>query len=169
MSEVNVEELEVRNLQTKDLFKVATILSKCGDKLMKAIRESNIDLGKLGEKAKELGEAEDEKKKKAKEIGKEDEKKEVKDGEEPEEEIDPDIQAFGVQLFSVVLSIAETEIKAFMADLVNMKVAEFDVLPYQAPLVIIEKLAKEEDLPAFFQRATKLVEIFKPSGKKQTV
>jgi len=158
MSDINVEELEPRNLQTKDLFKIATILSKCGDKLMEAMKASNIDLGELGKKAKEMKEAGEGKK-----------AKDVKEGEKTEEaEVDKDVQIFGIQIFSVILSVAESEIKSFMADLVNMKVEEFDVLPYQATLVIIEKLSKKENLLDFFQRATKLVEVFKSSEKKQT-
>lgn len=160
MNDVNVEELEPRSLQTKDLFKMATILNKCGDKLMVVIRESNIDLEKLGEKAKKIEKAEEDKKEKA---------KGTKEAKEPEEiEVDKDIQVFGVQLFNVVLSVAESEIKSFLADLVNMTVEEFDVTGYKASLVIIEKLAKKENLVGFFQRAMKLVGTFKPSGKKKT-
>lgn len=143
MSEkINIEDLEPRSLQTKDLFRVATILNKCGDKLMEVVRKSDIDLGKLGEKVKEMKEGD------------------VKDSQ--------NVQVFGVQIFSVVFAVAESDIKPFLADLVGMKVEEFDITPYQTSLVIIEKLAKKENLLDFFQRASKLAEIFKPLEKKQT-
>ena len=126
MNDIKVEELEPRNLQTKDLFRVATILSKCGDKLMETIKKTT---GIEGEK---------------------------------------NVQVFGAQMYTVILSVAESEIKPFLADLVGMKAEQFDTTPYDTSLVIIEKLAKKEDLPAFFQRASKLAGIFKPLGKKQT-
>ena len=142
---VNVEDLEPRSLQTKDLFKVAVILSKCSDQLTKIIGESGIDLGELGKKAKEMRE------------------KGTPEGVEGGK----DIQVFGVQLLGAVLVVAESDVKPFLADLVGMTVEEFDITPYKTSLIIIEKLAKKENLLDFFQRAMKLVEAFKPSEKKQ--
>lgn len=140
--EVNVEELEVRGLQVQDLFKVAKIIGKCFDKLMKASEASGIGLKELEEKVKAKNK-------------------------EPEES-EKDFEVFGMQLFNIVYEAAESDIKPFIASFINVKAEELDVLPYKVPLIILEKIAKEEDLPGFFLRAMKLVRLFKPSGKKQT-
>lgn len=53
-----------------------------------------------------------------------------------------------------------------MADLVGRSVEEFDSLPFDAPLAVVEKLAEKEDIAGFFKRARKLATAF--SGIRQT-
>jgi len=147
MNDVNVEELEVRSLQVKDLKKVAKIIGKCFDKLLKASEESGIGLKEFEEKAKEIKAA----------------KKPEK-----EKESEKDFEVFGMQLFNIIYEAAESDIIPFIASFINKTAEEFDVMSYKTPLIIIEKLAEKEDLVAFFQRAMKLVKMFRSSGKKQT-
>ena len=143
MNDINVEELKVRSLQVQDLFKVAKILGTCFDKLLKASEKAGIGLKEFEEKAK------------------------AKNKKEPEaKEPEKDFEVFAMQLFNIVYEAAESDIKPFMASFIGKTAEEFDVLPYETPLIILEKLAEKEDLPGFFLRVMKLVRLFKPSGKK---
>jgi len=114
-------DLEIRKLETHDLFTVATILGKCGEEATKVI--SQIGEGKSA-------------------------------------------TAIGLAFLAVVLKHAESDIKKWMASLIGKSVEEFDKLPFDTPLAIVEKLAKTEDIKGFFMRARKLSGVF--SGTKQT-
>ncbi len=78
-----------------------------------------------------------------------------------------DFEVFGMQLFNIVYEAAESDIKPFMASFIGKTAKEFDVLSFEVPLIILEKLAEKEDLSGFFLRVMKLVRLFKPSEKKQ--
>jgi ribosomal 50S subunit-associated protein YjgA (DUF615 family) len=52
---------------------------------------------------------------------------------------------------------AETDIRELLADLVNIKPAELDELPFDTPLLIIEKLQEQEDLKRFFTKVGRLM------------
>lgn len=96
--------MEVRRLQTSDLFKVATMLSKITAGASKDVLE--------GMTATQTG----------------------------------------ALFISNAFRFAETDVKAWLAELVDMSVEEFDKLPFDAPIEIVEALADQEDLASFFQR-----------------
>ncbi len=135
-----MEDLKVRGLQVEDLFTMAAMISKCFKELMTATQKAGIGLKEFEENVKGI----------------------------KKEDSDKDFEVFGIKLFEIIYNVAKSDIKPFMADLVGVSVEEFTKLSFQAPLVILEQLAEKEDLPGFFQRVLKLVEIFKPSGKKPT-
>lgn len=71
-----------------------------------------------------------------------------------------DNSSVGLAVISTLLLYAEEEIKPFFASIVDKTVEEFNELPFDATLVIIEELGKKEDLPNFFKRALDLMKVF---------
>lgn len=66
-------------------------------------------------------------------------------------------QLFGLMLVESALKHAEGDTKTLLADLVGKTREEFEKEPFNAPLIIIDKLAEQEDLNDFFQQARSLV------------
>lgn len=58
----------------------------------------------------------------------------------------------GATFISSALKYAESDLKAWLSDLVGIKPDEFDELPFDAPLEIVEQLADKENLVNFFLR-----------------
>ena len=134
-------ELEVRHLQSIDLFRLAKIIQKTTS----ASRESLIAaFRQLTESAPARGD-------------------ELVDSDEqpyamtPAAKMDRSdiVQELGFALFEAAID-QEQAIKELFAGLVNMKVAEFDKTPIDTTLVILEKVAEQNDLPAFLSRASQL-------------
>lgn len=58
----------------------------------------------------------------------------------------------GVILFSNIMQHAETDFKTWLADIAGMSVEEFEQMPFDYPLEVIEQIAEQEDLNGFLQR-----------------
>lgn len=69
----------------------------------------------------------------------------------------------GVAIFSAVLTHAESDFKAWLADIAEMTQEEFEKQPFDYPLQLLEELAEKEDLSRFFERAKKLMGKIKKS------
>lgn len=63
----------------------------------------------------------------------------------------------GIVIFSAVMAHAESDLKAWLADIAEMPVQEFEKMPFDYPLDLLEELAEKEDLNRFFERAKKLL------------
>lgn len=98
--------MEIRNLQTSDFFKVATIISKITAEAMKDIVGGTQDTAQVG-----------------------------------------------AAFISSAFKHAETDVKIWLASLIGKTPAEFDEMPFDTPLEIIEVLAERENLKSFFLRA----------------
>lgn len=119
--------MKVRRLKTKDLFTVATIIAKCGNDFF--ITAGRLLIGMNDEEEVENGKK-----------GKKEEKRKTNYG------------AIGISVFTSLLKYADTDIKEWLASMVEMEVKEFDELPIDAPVEIIEEMARQEDLKDFFTR-----------------
>lgn len=75
-------------------------------------------------------------------------------------------QMIGVTIFTSALKQASKKVKELLADLIGKTVDEFDEMPIDTSLNIIETLSEQEDLTGFFQKVSLLVE--KISGEKLT-
>jgi len=73
--------------------------------------------------------------------------------------------AIGLTFISIALQYAEKDIKEWLCSLVGKTSDEFDNLPLDAPLEIVEKLFEQEDIPRFFERARGLFQKIQ-RGKK---
>lgn len=62
----------------------------------------------------------------------------------------------GTIFVSNALKFAEKDLKNWLADLAGIEPKEFDELPFDAPIDIIEQLAEREDLNSFLQRVMQL-------------
>lgn len=63
-------------------------------------------------------------------------------------------------IIDVCMEFAETELKAFLAGLVNMSIEEYEQGDFDLTLVILEKWQEQEDLASFFKRAAGLINKF---------
>jgi hypothetical protein len=62
----------------------------------------------------------------------------------------------GITLFSTVMQYAESDLKSLLAGIAEMDVEEFEQMPFDYPLEVIEQLAETEDLNRFFDRVKTL-------------
>lgn len=69
----------------------------------------------------------------------------------------------GIAIFSAVMQHAETDFKAWLADIAEMTTEEFEKMPFDYPLEVLEKLAEQEDLSRFLERVKKLMGKMKKS------
>lgn len=69
----------------------------------------------------------------------------------------PNYTELGITLFQSLFTEAEEDLKAWLADLMGKKVAEFEAMPATAVLGVVEKLASQEDIKDFFGKALLLV------------
>jgi hypothetical protein len=123
------EEIVIRNLQVRDIFIVANMLKKItGQK-----KEEIINLIKPLQSQKT-------------EEGKE------KTEEEEQKWLEAGLE-LGFYIFNLLLEYAEVDLREWFASLVGKNPQEFDQLPIDTPMVIVEKLGKDEDLLSFFQKA----------------
>lgn len=131
-------DFQVRNLQTKDLYALVRILGKCGkDALIQisaTLAAAKVETKENEEDPADVSVAKDDK--------------------------DKSNISVGLTIISTLLLYAESDIKPFFASLVDKTTEEFDKLPFDATLAIIEELGKKEDLPNFFKRAMSLTKIF---------
>lgn len=65
-------------------------------------------------------------------------------------------QAVGVAIFGAAMEQAPEELHKFLADLVGMKVEDFDKLPITATPDILEELMEREEFSAFLASAYRL-------------
>lgn len=70
----------------------------------------------------------------------------------------------GMAIVTVGVAHAEKETKAWLADLIGKTPEELGKMPMTAALDIVEQLAEQEDLRAFFTRASALAK--KLGGRK---
>lgn len=63
----------------------------------------------------------------------------------------------GIAIFSAVMAHAESDLKAWLADIAEMSTEEFEKMPFDFPLEVFEKIAEKEDLNRFFERVKKLL------------
>jgi hypothetical protein len=63
----------------------------------------------------------------------------------------------GIALFSAVMAHAESDFKAWLADIAEISVEEFEKKPFDYPLEVLEQIAEKEDLTRFFERAKNLL------------
>ncbi len=75
--------------------------------------------------------------------------------------IDP--QLFGIIVIEAAMKHAEKEFKELLADVIGKTVEEFEKEPFDAAIVIMEKVAEQENLKDFFTKAQGLMNKF--SGK----
>jgi|GEM_PF-1998656 len=137
------EKLIVRSLEVRDIFTVAGMLKKItGER-----REEIINLIKplSGDKKD-------------------------KDKQETEEEKEQGTLEAGLNLafyiFDLLIEYAEGDLKKWGASLVGKTPEEFDQLPIDTPLTIIESLAESEDLVGFFQKVSGLYRKINQSSSK---
>ena len=62
----------------------------------------------------------------------------------------------GMTFFSVAMEYAEKDLKELLASIAEMSVEEFDKMPFDYSLEVIEHIAETEDLAGFLQRVTHL-------------
>ena len=58
----------------------------------------------------------------------------------------------GLALFSSAMRHAETDVKELLASIAEMPVSEFEKMPFDYPIQLIEEIAEQEDLNGFLQR-----------------
>lgn len=68
-----------------------------------------------------------------------------------------DNAAIGITYFSVAAEHAEKDVKAFLAGIAEMSIEEFDKMPFDYSLEVIEHLTDTEDLAGFLQRVGSLM------------
>lgn|SRR5574337_295680 len=140
-------ELDVRPLQTIDLFRVAKIIQKATS----ASRETLINtFGRLREQTPDGADMTPDQPFAVTQAAQTDRSNTM--------------QELGFALFEAAID-QEQAIKELFAGLVGMKVPEFDKTPIDTILVILERLVEQEDLPAFLSRASALAgRMMNPSG-----
>lgn len=69
----------------------------------------------------------------------------------------PDPTEVGMVLFQSVFTVAEEDLKAWLADLIGKQKTEFEAMPATTVLDIVEKLVEQEDIKTFFAKASSLV------------
>lgn len=121
-------EIEVRRLQASDLFTLARIVHNSRDeveRVMRAAQPATPPLHKLGEQPAER----------------------------------PVVAAasfdkleVGVALIFALLGQANSEIRPWLANMCGLKPNEFDRLPLDETLSVIERIVGQEDWPGFLQR-----------------
>ena len=62
----------------------------------------------------------------------------------------------GMVLFQSLVTEAEEDLKAWLADLINKNKADFELMPATTILDVIEKLIEQEGIKDFFARASLL-------------
>lgn len=72
----------------------------------------------------------------------------------------PNPTEIGMVLFQSVFTIAEEDLKAWLANLIGKEKAEFEAMPATTVLDIVEKLIEQEDIKTFFAKASSLVNKF---------
>ena len=72
-------------------------------------------------------------------------------------------------MFGAAMDKAPDELRKFLADLVEMKVEDFDKLPITAVPEILTEIAERESFPAFLESVSKLSGVAKKVfGKSRT-
>jgi len=66
----------------------------------------------------------------------------------------------GIAMIQSIFTAAEEDLKSWLADLVGKDKAEFEAMPANAVLDIVEKLAEQEDIKDFFAKASQLASRF---------
>jgi hypothetical protein len=63
----------------------------------------------------------------------------------------------GIEIVKQLLDILEEDVSAWFADLVGRSPDEFDKLPFDVDMIIIEQLANSEEANSFFMRASRVL------------
>lgn len=69
----------------------------------------------------------------------------------------PNPTELGIVMFQSVFTVAEKDLKAWLAALIGKKITEFEAMPAATVLDIVEKLVEQEDIKTFFVKASLLV------------
>lgn len=75
--------------------------------------------------------------------------------------------SLGVKVIKLALDTLEEEIVTWFADLTGKSVQEFDELPFNVEMVILEKLLEQPELSDFFTRASRSFRKIKSFAKPQ--
>lgn len=139
------EKLTVRSLEVRDIFTIAGMLKKItGER-----REEIINL------IKPLSGDKKDKDRQKQETGEEKEQRTLEAG-----------LNLAFYIFDLLIEYAEGDLKKWGASLVGKTPEEFDQLPIDTPLTIIESLAESEDLAGFFQKVSGLYRKINQSSSK---
>ena len=119
------EDIEIRNLEANDVFVVANMLRKV--------------TGKAKDEIVNLLKSED---------------GEFKNREEmtSTEEIELGIN-IAYELLGVCLEYAENDLKEWFADLLGVTPKEFEKMPFDTPMIVIEQIANHDRAKSFFSKA----------------
>jgi len=131
-------DFQVRELKTKDLYMIVKLLGKCGKDALSSISESLSVAAKAEQNVEKNADGS------------------IKNN----AVVSSSYSSVGLTVISTILLYAESDIKPFFAGLINQTLEEFDNMPFDTTLAIVEELGKKEDLPNFFKRAISLTSIF---------
>lgn len=73
-------------------------------------------------------------------------------------------QQLGITFFGGALQYAETDFKSLLANICEMSVEDFDKMPFDYPLEVIETLINTEDMKSFLERVKSLAEKMQQSS-----
>ncbi len=133
-----MSEIEIRELKTKDAFRLAKILLSLSDEAVEEV--SNLAT------QKEIDE----------EANKEEiEKKETQLG-----------LQMAINIFQIVLENAEDELLEWFADLTDMSKGEFEETRMDTPLIVVDEITQQEGFENFLQRASSLYKRMNTSAEQ---
>jgi hypothetical protein len=66
----------------------------------------------------------------------------------------------GIAIIQSIFTVAEEDLKSWLADLIGKDKTEFEAMSANALLDIIEKLSEQEDIKDFFAKASQLASRF---------
>jgi hypothetical protein len=73
-----------------------------------------------------------------------------------EPETDNKLITIGIDMFKMMLEVIEDDVAAWFADLINVKVEEFDNLPFDIEIKILEQIVEAPEAADFFTGALRL-------------
>jgi hypothetical protein len=82
---------------------------------------------------------------------------------------DMDPKQLGVSFFACALQYAETDLKNLLANISEMSTEEFEKMPFDYPLELIENLIESEDIKSFLERAKSLTRKMQGESKTESV
>lgn len=139
------DEIEVRELKTKDLFTVAKILLSLSDEALDEITELVARKDLEEQKSEEEDEVEEfEKRKQKNQLG----------------------MQMATSVIRIMLENAEDDLIAWFADLTGMSEDEFLNARIDAPMVVIDEISKQEGFTNFSRKAFSLYKRMNSSAKQ---
>jgi hypothetical protein len=65
-------------------------------------------------------------------------------------------QEIGINFFSSALQYAESDLKSLLASISEKSLKDFEEMPFDYPIQVIEELAENEDIQSFLERVKSL-------------